>query len=218
MILVNFKTYPAASGEAAVALALKCENFSKLSGVACIVCPQTVDLRAVVAKTGLPVWAQHVDSVERGRATGWFPMEVAKEAGAKGVLLNHSEHKVAMKDVEDAVRKSRELGMQSLVFVASVEEAIFVARFRPTYVGYEPPELVASKETSAARSKPDIIEKVVKAVGEVTLLVGAGVKDMRDVKVSLALGARGIAVSSGIVLAADQEAALTELGSGFLTK
>src|SRR5689334_19784075 len=108
MLLVSYKTYKEATGDAAVGLTRQAaaawrtftaQTAESSAGAAprLVVCPQLVDLRLVVA-TGCEgvasAWAQHVDGEERGRATGWCPAEVAREAGATGTMLNHAEHKL----------------------------------------------------------------------------------------------------------------------------
>ena len=215
MILVNFKTYKEASGKNAISLARKISDVANSSGIEIISCPQAVDLREVVKESDHPVWAQHVDSVERGKTTGWFPAEIAKESGAEGVLLNHSEHKLSVGVLGETLARCKEVGLQTLVFADSVEEAKVVAKFEPGYIGYEPPELVASKTTSVARSKPEVIERVVKAIPNIPILVGAGIKDKNDVLVSLKRGAKGIVPSSAVVLAKNPKKVLEDLAEGF---
>jgi triosephosphate isomerase len=161
------------------------------------------------------VWAQHVDAVERGRATGWFPPEIAKETGTKGVLLNHSEHKLSVGALGETLSRCKELGLKTLVFADSVEEANVVAKFEPDYIGYEPPELVGSKTTSVARSKPDVIEKVVKAIPDIPILIGAGVKDRKDIEVGLQRGAKAVGLSSAVVLSENPKKVLQDLAAGF---
>lgn len=215
MILVNFKTYDASSTKKATSLAHKACDVSNDSKVEIVVCPQAVDLKEVVEASDHEVWAQHVDYFERGRATGWFPAEVAKELGATGTLLNHSEHKLDYKALSRTVVRCREIGLKVVVLAGSVDEAKRVSGLKPDFIGYEPPELVGSKTTSVARSKPEVIEKVVKAIPNIPILVGAGIKDSEDVRISLQRGAIGIIPSSAVVLAVDPEAVLQDLAGGF---
>ncbi len=215
MIIVNFKTYTEASGANAIQLAHTICDVAGESGIEIISCPQAVDIKEVVSASDHPVWAQHVDPTERGRATGWFPPEIAKGAGADGTLLNHSEHKLSVGQLGETLTRCKEAGLKTLVFADSVEEAKVVAKFKPDFIGYEPPELIASKTTSVARSKPEVIERVVKAITEVPILVGAGVKDKNDVSVSLQRGAKGIALSSAVVLGRDPKKVLEDLAEGF---
>lgn len=215
MILVNFKTYQKASGQKAISLAQTVCDVAGESGVEIISCPQTIDLREVVKASDHPVWAQHVDPVERSQSTGWLPPEVAKEAGAKGVLLNHSEHKLSVGVLGETLTRCKEVGLETLVFADSLEEARVVAKFKPDWIGYEPPELIASPTTSVARSRPEVIEKVVASIPDIPLLVGAGVKDGQDVKTSLTRGAKGVVVASAVVLADNPNQALKDLTKGF---
>lgn len=215
MIFVNFKTYKESSGKNAIELAKTIAEVSNTSGVEIISCPQAVDLREVVKASSRPAWVQHVDAVERGRATGWFPPEMAKEAGAAGALINHSEHKLSVGQLTETMTRCKEVGLETLVLADTVDEAKMAAKFGPDWIGYEPPELIASKETSVARSKPEVIEKIVKAIAGIPILVGAGIKDKNDVVVSLKRGAKGIVPSSAVVKAENPQKVLKDLASGF---
>ncbi len=215
MIVVNFKTYKESSGNNAIDLAKTINDVSGNTGVEIVSCPQAVDLREVVKAASHPVWVQHVDAAERGRATGWFPPEIAKEVGAKGVLINHSEHKLSVGQLGETMARCRDIGFETLVLADTVEEAKAAAKFQPDWIGYEPPELIASKTTSVARSKPEVIERVVKAIPEVPILVGAGIKDKNDVLVSLKRGAKGIVPSSAVIKAENPQKVLEDLADGF---
>lgn len=215
MILINFKTYKEASGELAVSLSKVISEVAGKTGVEIIACPQVADLWEVARISTQPVWAQHVDAVVRGKSTGWFVPEVAKESGAKGTLLNHSEHKLSVGVLGETLAACKETGLETIVFADSLEEAKIVVRFKPDWIGYEPPELIASPTTSVAHSKPEVIERVVKAIPDIPILVGAGVKDKEDVKVSLERGAKAVGVSSAVVLAKEPKKVLEELATGF---
>lgn len=215
MIFVNFKTYKEGSGDRAIGLSKVIDKVSKDTGVEVFSCPQSVDLREVASVVRGRVWAQHVDGLVRGKTTGWFPAEIAKELGCKGTLLNHSEHKLDHDTLSSAVSNCKEVGLKTVVLVDSIEEAQKTASLNPDYIGYEPPELIGSKNTSVAQSKPEVIEKIVKAIKDIPILVGAGIKNGEDVRTSLARGAVGIIPSSSVVLAEKQEEVLRDLAGGF---
>jgi triosephosphate isomerase len=215
MLLINFKTYKESSGANAVTLANYAFELSKEYEVPVVVCPNMLDLKDIARIYGGGTWAQHGDLLERGQATGWVPLELIKEAGATGIVLNHSEHKLHSEDLKRTVEKARLLDLKILIFASSVEESVLVSALTPDWIGYEPPELVGSKDTSVARSKPEVIEKVVKAVPNVPILVGAGVKDIEDVRVSLRLGARGVGIARALDTASDQKAVIRDLLEGW---
>lgn len=215
MIFINYKTYKESTGEAALKLSTIASQVAKEVGVEIVVCPQEVDLRKILEIEGLLVWAQHIDTKPQGKSTGWFPLETAKEMGVKGTLLNHSEHKISAGELGEVLSKTKKSGLLSLVFADTPQEARVVSQFNPDFIGYEPPELIASTDTSVARSKPEIVRDVVKDFPDSKIIVGAGIKDKKDVEVSLELGAVGIALSSAFVLADDPRAVLTDLAEGF---
>lgn len=91
-----------------------------------------------------------------------------------------------------------------------------MVNYHPTWLGYEPPELVGSTDTSVAKSKPEVIQEVVRiAEGKTKVLVGAGVRELLDVEISLKRGAVAVGVASAVVKAVDQEMVLSILASGF---
>lgn len=216
MFIVNFKTYPESTGERAVILAKMIGESAQNSNIETVICPQAVDVRWIIDQTQVTVWAQHVDVYSEGQSTGWLPPQVAKAVGFEGTLLNHSEHKLEKHMLEEIIHLCSQVGLKTLVFAASQEEALEVAKFKPDFIGYEPPELIASKTTSVAQSRPETIRKIVDLIPDIPILVGAGVKSTEDVRVSLQLGAKGIgAVSSAIILSEDPKSKIDELLQGF---
>jgi triosephosphate isomerase len=215
MIFLNFKTYKEATGEACLSLTKVALEVAKEQGVKIVVCPQEVDLRKALEIEGVSIWAQHVDTPSQGKSTGWFPTEVAKDVGVQGVLLNHSEHKLSTGELGETLSNTEEAGLSTLVFADTLEEARVVSRFKPDYIGYEPPELIASPDTSVAKAKPEVIRDVVTQLPDSKIIVGAGIKERQDVKVSLELGAIGVGLSSAFVLADKPKEVLTNLARGF---
>jgi len=217
VIFVNFKTYKEATGKRALDLTHKLCDCQDESGVLIYPVVQIIDARVAAEVSGHEVWVQHVDPARYGEFTGWTLPEAVFDAGIKGVFLNHSEHKLKPNILEGSIARCREVGLETLVFAADVTELREVSKFKPNFVAYEPPELIASEETSVARAKPEIIKKAVAAADKynLPLLVGAGVKDIDDVKTSLKLGAAGIAVSSAVVLAQDPKEVVMEMAEGF---
>lgn len=217
MIFINLKTYKEATGVKAVELVRICSTLQAETKVAIIPCVQATDIRSSMIASNYNIWSQHVDNVEQGQFTGWVSPEAVAEAGAVGTLLNHSEHKIAAKELEKYIKRAGSVALDTLVFASDLKELEMVVKLKPTYVAYEPPELIASNETSVAKAKPDIISKAAEIAnkGSVPLIVGAGVKDANDVKTSLKLGAMGVAVSSPVVLAEDPKEVILELAKGF---
>jgi triosephosphate isomerase len=216
MIFVNFKTYQESTGENALFLLKKLEEVVMQTGVSIIPIVQALDIKESRFFSQLPIWVQHIDPVTYGAHTGSILAEAVAADGATGTILNHSEHKFAsFEELTAAVTDAKKNNLETLIFASDVEEVKKVAALAPDYIGYEPPELIGSKDTSVAKAKPDVIEQVVEAVPHIPIIVGAGVKDQNDVRVSLELGAKGVALASGVILAPDQKAVLMDLAKGY---
>ncbi len=203
VVVINLKTYQ--QGKAAVKLAKTIEKFDKNI----IVGVQASDVYEIVKATKLKVFVEHVDYFEPGRHTGYIIPEAVKKDGAKGAFLNHSEHKLGFDVLSKTVKRCRKVGLKVLIFASSLKEAKKIKKLKPDYLVYEPPELVAGN-VSVSSAKPKVVENISKEL-KYPFLVGAGIKTNEDVKVSMKLGAKGIAVSSAITKAKDPKVALKKL-------
>lgn len=213
MIVVNFKTYDQATGAKGVKLAQICKQVADSTGVRIVVAPQFADINAC-AQTGVECWAQHVDAVEPGRHTGYILLEDVKAAGAKGTLLNHSEHKLEWEVLKDTLVRIDD-SLEICVCAVNLSECERVATLQPKYVAYEPTEFIGNKDLSVASERGDIIKQVVDVLKAMPVLVGAGVHSSADVKAGLGFGAKGVLVATDIVLADDPVKELTELAMAF---
>lgn len=215
MIVINFKTYSESFGKNGLLLAEIISSVPNTKNIPIIACPQYADIREIKKVLPDATWCQHIDAKEKGRATGWFPAETAKDLGISGTLLNHSEHKLSVGQTGETINRCREMSLATLVFADSLEEAKAVSYFSPDYIGYEPPELIASKDTSVAQEKSDIIGKIVRELPDSKIIVGAGIKSKEDVRVSMEMGAVGVALASGFVKSDNPKEKLEELLTGF---
>jgi triosephosphate isomerase len=219
MIFVNFKTYPQGTGEEALKLAKICEEVSLESKIEIIPVVQFVDLFRISQEVKIPVWVQHLDFFPQGQHTGWENLEAIIEAGGKGTLLNHAEHQIPPGTVSQIIKRimnneSRIKDFKTLVCCKTMGQAERLAKLKPDYLAYEPPELIGG-DLSVSEAKPFVIGRIVKKLPDMNIMVGAGIKMGKDVKRSLELGAKGVLVSSAVVLAKDQKGVLEDLVSGY---
>lgn len=215
-LIVNFKTYKESLGENALKLAkaiFELEEVAKEKNVRIVACPQILDLREVV-KENLSVFSQHMDNYSQGAHTGFLLGEGLVDAGVKGTLINHSEHRVSIELIEEEIKKAQELGLEICVCAKDDEEVEIFSKMNPNFIAVEPPELIGG-DISISTAKPELITKSVKSAGLVPLLIGAGVKNSQDVKIGIELGSKGILVASGVVKVENPKEALLELLSGF---
>ena len=216
LIVVNFKTYATAMGQKAVDLAQAMERASK-DHVRMIAVVSAFDLHAVKqVAPSLEVWSQHLDPVGQGSFTGWLQPENAIERGAQGTIINHAEHKVDIEHVQQLMQQlPGEFSMCACA--ADVDEAHQLAELGPTFIAVEPPELIGG-DISVTTADPAIVSDTVNAVRainpQVRVLCGAGVKDGKDVKTAVELGAHGVLLASGVTKANDVDAVLADLVAG----
>ncbi len=216
IVILNFKTYLESTGERAVELASACQKVADETGVNIAVAPQHMDLSRVAGAVEIPVMAQHIDPIGAGGHTGSVLAECALEAGARGTLINHSERRMLLADVEAVISRVRELDMVSVVCTNNVQTTAAAAALEPDFVAVEPPELIGSG-IPVSKAEPEVVTGSVDAVKkinpDVKVLCGAGISTGDDMKAAIDLGAEGVLLASGIILADDPERALLDLVS-----
>jgi triosephosphate isomerase (TIM) len=209
ILIINLKTYPEGTGKQALKL-LKASQAVADNDV--ILAAQAVDLRMLTKKSKLQIFVQHVDAVEEGNRTGHITPQAAKDAGASGTLINHSEHRIPAEQINKTIELCKKYGLTTVVCAESPEEAETLAKFNPDYIAIEPPELIGG-DISVSKAKPEVITNTVSKV-PLKVLCGAGVKTKEDAKIAVKLGSKGLLVASGIVKAKQQKKAIKELLDG----
>jgi len=213
LILVNFKTYPEATGEKAVKLAKTAEKISLETEVCIGIAPQFVDIAPISQAVSVPVFAQHIDPIAPGSFTGHILPESVREAGAVGTLINHSERRLTLADIDATITRARESDLLSVVCTNNASVSAAAAALKPNMIAVEPPELIGTG-IPVSKAKPEVVSGTVELVKRVNpdmvILCGAGITTGEDVAAALRLGTEGVLVSSGIVKAKDPYKALLE--------
>jgi triosephosphate isomerase len=214
LILVNFKCYLEATGVRAVRLAKHAERASEEFSVSVAVAPQAADLRLVSQESAVPIFAQHIDPIAPGSHTGHVLAESVLEAGADGVLVNHSERRLEASVIEEVIARANALGLMTAACANTSSIAAAIASLGPDMIAVEPPELIGTG-IAVSKAKPEAITGTVSRIRkintEVAILCGAGITSGEDVREALRLGAQGVLVASGVVKAKDQSAAIRDL-------
>jgi triosephosphate isomerase len=213
IVLVNFKTYAEATGKKALKLAKMAEKVSLETDVCVGIAPQYVDIAPIAQAVFVPVFAQHVDPVTVGSFTGHVLPESVKEAGAVGTLINHSERRLKLAEIDAAITRTRESGLVSLVCSNNAPTSAALAALRPDMIAVEPPELIGTG-ISVSKAQPEVVSSTVELVKRINpqavILCGAGITVGEDVAAALRLGTKGVLVASGVVKAKDPSRVLLE--------
>jgi triosephosphate isomerase len=216
-VVVNVKTYAEATGVKALEIAELMDKICEETGASMAIAVQAADISLCAGKTRIPVFAQHIDPIKPGSHTGWILPESIKEAGAVGTLINHSEHRLKLADIDICVTRAKELGLDHIVCTNNVSTSKAAAGFGSNFIAVEPPELIGG-DISVTTADPEVVSGTVEAVKNidrhVNVLCGAGVKNGKDVAKSIELGADGVLLASGVVKAKNREEVIRDLVSG----
>jgi triosephosphate isomerase len=220
IILINFKTYLEGTGKRALELARKAEKVSQETNMCIGLAPQYGDIASLASTVSLPIFAQHIDFENAGSFTGHVLPEAVKEAGAVGTLINHSEHRLKLADIDAAITRARDLGLVSVVCSNNAKVSAAVATLQPDMLAIEPPELIGTG-IPVSKAQPEVVSGTVELVKrvnrEVTILCGAGITKGEDVAAALHLGTAGVLVASGIVKAKDPYIVIREFADSAKT-
>jgi len=216
IVILNFKTYLESTGKNALKLAKASEIVAEETGVNMVVAPQSPDIYPLSQEVKIPIFAQHLDAVDAGGHTGSTLIECVKEAGAIGSLINHSEQRMKLADIDMIVKKISEQNMVSIICTNNIETSAAAATMKPDFVAIEPPELIGSG-IPVSQAEPEIVEGTVDIIHEINpeigVLCGAGISTGDDMKAAMDLGAEGVLLASGIIMAQDPKEALLNLVS-----
>jgi len=199
-------------GEKMLALAKVIDKTAMKYDLDVIVTPQYTDIRLLAENTEyIHVYAQHMDTLVPGRGLGSVLPEAIKEAGAVGVMLNHAEKKLTLEQVKESIKRADEVGLASIVCADTVEEIRQVALMGPNLIVAEPTDLIGTGVASDMGYVRDTIEAVRKINPDIMVLQGAGISGPEDVANVIRAGAQATGCTSGVMKAADPEAAAEEM-------
>lgn len=215
-IVINFKAYEQSFGESCLKLAKICERVANEENVSIAIAPPMTELSYIAKNVALPCFAQHCDALSFGSYTGFTPVEAIKQSGAIGSLINHSEHRLKLADIEYCINKLKEQELTSIVCTNNIATTRAAAALEPSFVAIEPPELIGTG-IPVSKAKPEIVSNAVKAVKKISrsvgILTGAGITKGEDVRAAIKLGTDGVLLASGVVKAEDPEKVLKELAA-----
>lgn len=216
IVILNYKTYLESSGENALELARALKSASEESGITMVAAPQAADIYRIQNQIFLPIFAQHIDPITPGGHTGSNLIETLIEAGISGSLINHSENRMKLADIDEVIQLCKQNDIESCVCTNNIATSKAIATFSPDAVAVEPPELIGTG-IPVSQAQPEVVEDSVKGVKSINkkikVLCGAGISTGDDMKAAMDLGADGVLLASGIVKAENPKEALLDLVS-----
>jgi triosephosphate isomerase len=217
--LVNFKTYIEVTGKKSIDLAKIAEQVAREKGVNIAVAPQFSDLKPVSEAVDIPVFSQHIDPIRPGAYTGHVLADAVRSAGADGTLVNHSERRIKISEIEETLEIARSAELATIVCANTAGVSAAVAALDPDMIAIEPPELIGSG-IAVSKAQPELITRTITRIRNVNstvkILCGAGVSYAEDVTAALTLGTDGVLVASSVVKSKDPKGLLQEMADAML--
>ena len=195
-----------AFGADVLELARRADELSDACDVRVILTPQYVDIPVIAREVrNVLVFAQHMDSLPRGRGQGSVLPEALKAAGAAGVMLNHVERRVSREELVRTIERADEVGLATMVCADDADDAVDIARLGPNVIIVESPALIGSRSPVSERraSVAETDAAILRVQPNVRILHGAGISSAQDVYDVIAAGAQATGSSSAIFDADD---------------
>lgn len=216
IVILNFKTYIESSGLNALNLAKDLEAAYEETGITMVAAPQAADIYRIKQETSIPVFAQNIDAITPGGHTGHDLIQTLIDAGISGSLINHSEKRMKLADIEEVVQQTKDNNIFSCLCTNNIATSKAAACLNPDYLAVEPPELIGSG-IPVSQAQPEVVEDTVSEVKKINkgikVLCGAGISTGDDMAAALELGAEGVLLASGIIKADSPKDALIDLVS-----
>jgi triosephosphate isomerase len=214
LLILNLKAHEQGIGRRARYIGDIVNRLSNDSGVRIVLAAQPTDIENLSYKN--EVFAQHIDPIPYGSSTGYILPEAVRGAGATGTLINHSERMLSMDEIRQRIERAKNVGLSTVVFASSAEQAEQIAGMSPNYITVEHPE---SGEVSLSKANPVLINETVSRVRAanpaVRILAGEGINSGQDVMAALALGTTGVLISSAVLKSNNPEDVLRDILGGF---
>lgn len=171
-----------------------------------------MEIRRVAENTKrLIVIAPHMDTLRPGRGQADILPEAIKAAGAKGVMINHSECPKTLTDMRKTIERANELDLFTFVCADSIAETRAVAHLHPDIINPEPTELIGTGATSDISYVLASIEAVKNIYPDILVEQAAGITCGEQVYNNIMAGADAVGAASGIINAPDPLAMVDEM-------
>lgn len=157
------------------------------------------------------VFAPHMDYAPIGKGLANILPESIKEAGAKGVMLNHSEKPLSLVALRQTIKRARGLDLMTIVCADSIEELKGVSVLQPDMIVAEPTELIGTGNAADVSYVTESLDTIFSISKDIGVLIGGGISNGGDAYRVIKAGADATGSSSGIFKASDPEKMIYEM-------
>lgn len=166
---------------------------------AIFIAPYT-EIRRIAEKTSrIFVFAPYMDTLRPGRGMADVLPEAIKDAGAKGVLLNHCEKPMSLPQIKETIDRANELGLITFACADSIVETKAIAQFRPDIINPEPSELIGTDQASDMSYVIETLKIVKELYPDILVEQAAGITTGAQIYDFIMAGNDGAGSASGIL-------------------
>jgi triosephosphate isomerase len=170
------------------------------------------EIRRVAENTKkLIVLAPYMDTLRPGRGMADVLPEAIKEAGAKGVVMNHCERPMTLSAIKKTIDRANELDLLSFACADSIPEAKAIAQLHPDIINPEPSELIGSNEASDMTYVIETLRVIKDLFPDILVEQAAGITNGRQVYEFIMAGNDAAGSASGILNSPDPYAMADEM-------
>lgn len=170
------------------------------------------DIRRVDENTSnLIVIAPYMDTLRPGRGMADVLPEAIKAAGAKGVVVNHSERPMALPAIKKTIDRANELDLLTFACADSIAEAKAIAQFQPDIINPEPTELIGSGEASNMDYVIETLRIIKGMFPDILVEQAAGITNGQQLYDFIMVGNDAAGAASGILQSSDPYAMVAEM-------
>ena len=201
-------------GDTVLEYALAAEKAAEKYDIDVLFTLPAVEIRRVAERTErLILIAPYMDTLRPGRGMADILPEALRDAGAKGVVVNHCEKPMSLPQIKATIDRAHEIGMFVFACADSVAEARAIACLGPDILNPEPTELIGGD--SGAVSDMGYVKACIDSVKAVNpdILVeqAAGITNGQQVYDFIMAGSEAAGAASGICKASDPIAMIDEM-------
>ncbi len=187
-------------GDAVLEYARAADSAAKEFDIDVIFVAPYTEIRRVSENTErIIVFAPYMDALYPGRGLTEILPEAIKAAGAKGVVLNHSERPMTLNALKKTIDRANELDLLTFVCADTIMEAQAIAQLHPDIMNPEPTELIGSGQASDMGYVKEVIHAVKSIAPGILVEQAAGITTAQQVYDFIMAGSEAAGSASGIL-------------------
>jgi len=220
-VILSFKALNGTLIEKGIQISKIAEKVSEELGVTIAICPPLPYLAKYKEILDIPVLAEGLDIGTMESSITRDSFSLLRSLEIDGVILNHPEKQMSLKDLERSIRNSRTNRLFTLVYSNNVAVSAAISKLDPNAIAFTfSGEL--SEPQRISKIQPEMVENNVKRIKlenpKVSSYCGEGIFDKSDANKAIELGVDGIVLDNINHIAKNPHEMLSDIAKTLVTK